>query len=159
LNGFRYLHTFRDRHGKVRHYVRRPGSEQIAIEGRLGTKAFLRAYHAAIGSRHVIPSSTKHRFDPDSIVYFARGGDFIKIGVTKRTRERLTSLQTASPTRLEIILALPGGEEQEKHLHRKFATDRERGEWFRASPKLMAVIEAERTKLVHNWLTSISPSG
>lgn len=44
----RYVHRFRDRHGKVRHYLRRPGAKRVPLPGEPGTEAFLAAYRAAM---------------------------------------------------------------------------------------------------------------
>jgi integrase len=43
-----YVHTFRDRHGKVRHYFRRPGYKRIALPGAPSSTEFKAAYAAAL---------------------------------------------------------------------------------------------------------------
>lgn len=43
----RYVHEYRDRHGKVRRYFRRPGQLKIALRGEPGSTEFLAAYQAA----------------------------------------------------------------------------------------------------------------
>jgi hypothetical protein len=43
-----YVHAFRDRHGKLRHYFRRPGSKQIALPVLPGSEQFMAAYQAAL---------------------------------------------------------------------------------------------------------------
>lgn len=45
----RYLHSYKDRHGRKRHYFRR-GRTSIPIPGEPGTKEFSDAYHAAFRS-------------------------------------------------------------------------------------------------------------
>lgn len=60
-----YLKSYRDRHGKERHYFRKPGSPTVALPGEYGTKAFVEAYWAArdgapkreIGEERTIPGS------------------------------------------------------------------------------------------------------
>jgi integrase len=42
----RYLKSYRDRHGRERHYFRRPGSPPIPLPGEHGSKAFMDAYWA-----------------------------------------------------------------------------------------------------------------
>lgn len=42
------LHSYRDRHGKMRYYVRRPGSKQIAIPGDYLSPEFMAAYQTAM---------------------------------------------------------------------------------------------------------------
>lgn len=45
-----YVHAFRDRHGRMRYYVRRKGKKAVALPGLPGSKPFMEAYQAAIGS-------------------------------------------------------------------------------------------------------------
>lgn len=42
-----YIKSYRDRHGKVRHYFRKPGAVAVALAGPYGSKAFMEAYWAA----------------------------------------------------------------------------------------------------------------
>jgi integrase len=44
----KYVHEFRDRHGKPRYYFRRPGRKQIPLPGLPGSDEFLQAYQAAL---------------------------------------------------------------------------------------------------------------
>lgn len=44
----KYVHTFRDRHGKTRHYFRRKGFKDIALSGIPGSDEFMLAYQAAL---------------------------------------------------------------------------------------------------------------
>jgi integrase len=44
---FKYVHAFTDRHGKVRHYYRRPGFKAVPLPGVPGSAEFNRAYEAA----------------------------------------------------------------------------------------------------------------
>jgi hypothetical protein len=67
----------------------------------------------------------------------------IKIGFTQAgPQQRLASLQTSSPYRLEIIATIKGTFEIERRLHELFAGSRLTGKWFRRTPELMAVISA-----------------
>jgi integrase len=43
-----YLNEYRDRHGRMRRYVRRPGCRSVAIPGLPGSPAFMDAYRAAM---------------------------------------------------------------------------------------------------------------
>jgi site-specific recombinase XerD len=45
-----YVHKYRDRHGRVRHYFRRKGSRKTAIPGLPGSPEFMVAYQAALGT-------------------------------------------------------------------------------------------------------------
>ena len=44
----RYVHAFRDRHGKRRHYFRRPGFKRAPLPGLPGSAGFMAAYQAAL---------------------------------------------------------------------------------------------------------------
>lgn len=69
----------------------------------------------------------------NSCVYFIRAGARgpIKIGLAVDVGQRMRSLQTASPTLLELIGAIPGGLKLEKAIHRRLAEFRLHGEWFK----------------------------
>ncbi len=43
-----YVHSFRDRHGNARHYLRIPGTPRMALNAELGTPAFRMAYALAV---------------------------------------------------------------------------------------------------------------
>ena len=56
----KHVHSFKDRHGKVRHYLRLPGVPSVALKGDPGSPEFMRAYYAAIDSyRPAAPSVSK----------------------------------------------------------------------------------------------------
>lgn len=78
------------------------------------------------------------------MIYFIRAvnSGTIKIGVSNDPKRRLDSMQTGSPEPLELLGVLPGGMDEEKRLHQKFARSRIHGEWFRADEHLMQGIEA-----------------
>jgi hypothetical protein len=44
----KYIHAFRDRHGKTRHYFRRPGFKPVPLPGLPGSAEFIAAYQAAL---------------------------------------------------------------------------------------------------------------
>lgn len=80
-------------------------------------------------------------------VYFVRQGldGLIKIGVAINVRTRVSSLQTANPTRLHYLGAVLGaGKAEETALHLRFAGLREHGEWFRPGAELLAFIVSTR---------------
>jgi integrase len=45
-----HIHEYRDRHGKVRRYVRLPGRAKVTLSGTPGTEAFMEIYAAALAS-------------------------------------------------------------------------------------------------------------
>lgn len=80
-------------------------------------------------------------------VYFARAGDAIKIGVSIDVRARVRGLSTSSPVPIELLAAMPGGVDEERALHRRFAYLRMNGEWFRAESELLDFIATLPTLL------------
>ena len=44
----RYIDRFRDRHGKLRYYFRRPGGQRTPLPGQPGSREFRTAYEAAL---------------------------------------------------------------------------------------------------------------
>jgi integrase len=44
----RFVKSYVDRHGKVRHYIRKPGCKPIALPGLVGSDEFMRAYGEAL---------------------------------------------------------------------------------------------------------------
>lgn len=49
----RYTHVHKDRHGKTRIYLRKPGRAKVALPGPLGSEEFWKAYHAAMAGEDV----------------------------------------------------------------------------------------------------------
>lgn len=80
--------------------------------------------------------------DRASVVYFIRSPmtGLIKIGTTRRLQTRLGDLCRAAGHDVELLASMPGSVEEEYALHQRFAKHRERGEWFRASEELAALI-------------------
>lgn len=44
----KYVNAFRDRHGRLRHYFRRPGCKSVGLPGLPGSTEFMEAYQAAL---------------------------------------------------------------------------------------------------------------
>ncbi len=74
------------------------------------------------------------------MVYVISSTDFLKIGRAKNPKQRLYSLQGASPVKLKILYTydLPG--KYEKLLHWKFSEFRAHGEWFRKDDRILSVL-------------------
>jgi DNA-binding transcriptional regulator YdaS (Cro superfamily) len=73
-------------------------------------------------------------------VYFARAGDAVKIGTAKNPAKRLATLQCGVAEILHVERLMEGGREVETALHRRYAGQRLRGEWFRWSPDMLTVM-------------------
>ncbi len=77
-------------------------------------------------------------------VYFIQASKtkHIKIGTTRGSaKERMASLQTGSPVKLKLLAEIDGDARTEAALHRLFAADRVRGEWFNPSDDLLNYLE------------------
>ncbi|MBU4273065.1 MAG: GIY-YIG nuclease family protein [Planctomycetes bacterium] len=85
------------------------------------------------------------------MIYFMRdeATQFIKIGVTiNNAEDRRRTLQTGCPGNLTLLLEMEGSEQDETAWHERFASVRERGEWFRPVPELLlAIMEAKVMQL------------
>lgn len=73
------------------------------------------------------------------MIYFIQQGRHIKIGVSADPWRRVADFQTAAPQRLGVLAIAPGDRAMERELHLLFAADRTGGEWFRESPRLLAL--------------------
>lgn len=92
-----------------------------------------------------VPADNGHAWQPsapkDEIVYFLRAGDFVKIGkATGAATSRVSQLKTGCPFPIEVVATIPGGYAKEGALHRRFASIRAHGEWFHATPELLAYV-------------------
>lgn len=63
----KHVHRFRDRHGRVRHYLRLPGRKAEALPGPPGSPAFMAAYNAAIAITAPPPAIGAGRTLPGSL--------------------------------------------------------------------------------------------
>lgn len=91
----------------------------------------------------------------DSIIYYARRGDLIKIGTTTGAARRFTALLPD-----EILAFEPGGDELEMARHRQFIHLWHRGEYFRIAPELLE--HARQLRHLHGdpdpaWPTTATP--
>jgi hypothetical protein len=90
----------------------------------------------------VIYVETPPRPHKPGAVYFVQASHAkaIKIGFSTRVEDRIKGLRTGTHARLKPLGHVPGNREDERALHTRFAKDRIRGEWFRATPGLLAFI-------------------
>lgn len=99
----------------------------------------LRAFR--IGRRdYTTPQDIRAAFDL-VVVYFIECGDYIKIGYTEELKQRVQALSAAIPYPITVLATMFGNWETEKSLHRRFASSRHKGEWFRKTPDLLAFID------------------
>ena len=75
-----------------------------------------------------------------SWVYFLRRSDeAIKIGYSAQPKVRVTTLRGKHGD-LEVLALMRGGRDEERALHSRFAMSRLEGEWFTATPELLAFV-------------------
>ena len=60
---------------------------------------------------------------------------------TEKQEARLSTLQTMSPTPLNLLKVIPGTIKKERELHKKFVIYKHHGEWFCKSKFLLGFIE------------------
>lgn len=83
-----------------------------------------------------------HQHAVGAVVYFiGQGSRFVKIGTTASLQSRLHSLRCASPVELDLLALFPGGAQREGEFHKRFASVRHRGEWFRRRGDLAKLLE------------------
>jgi hypothetical protein len=76
----------------------------------------------------------------DGYTYFIRCGDRVKIGRSADPLRRMAALSMSNPEALQLLGVLPGSD-RESELHRRFAHQRLRGEWFSLDGELAAFIQ------------------
>lgn len=77
-------------------------------------------------------------------IYFIQAGDGgpIKIGFSADPEKRLVKVQSDNAAECQLLGILPGGEAEELALHARLAGARIRGEWFAATPEVLAEVPA-----------------
>jgi hypothetical protein len=82
-------------------------------------------------------SNEPRQTQPNRVVYFAKVGQFIKIGVTANLGKRLSSLKGGSPDPdMKLLATVQGNFQTEQALHQRFRKYRRHGEWFRYEGQL-----------------------
>lgn len=78
------------------------------------------------------------------MIYFitAHGLDYIKIGQSVNVESRISSLQTASPKKLQVWAVMNGSFQTESGIHDLFRHIRKNGEWFKKTDELKYFIRA-----------------
>lgn len=78
------------------------------------------------------------------VIYFAEqvGGRLVKIGwTTGCPKRRVQMLQTGSPKKLRLLGSIPAeSQDEERRLHAQFSDLRVRGEWFKRSKAILALV-------------------
>jgi len=67
----------------------------------------------------------------------------VKIGHSKDPESRCKSLQTSTPYKLKLMNTFPGNMQDETHIHRYFAKNKIRGEWFNLTDEIANLMGAD----------------
>jgi integrase len=89
-----YIHEFRDRHGKIRRYVRLPGRKRVPLPGLPGTEAFNGVYAAALAGEAPRLEVGASRSKPGTVnaaivAYFGSVAFMNLASETRRTRRNI----------------------------------------------------------------------
>lgn len=112
--------------------------DRAAAEEADRSEAFVREFSEAmreIEEARVADNIDPEIDDPDSVVYYLRFADRIKIGFSRNLGNRLLAIPHD-----ELLAIEPGGPAVERRRHQQFAQHRIVGEWFAASEDLRAHI-------------------
>lgn len=99
----------------------------------------------AEGAGETVPLSGKGNFPssphPDGHVYFLTDGEVVKIGFSSNPKKRVGSIQTGHAKPLTLLGTIVASVMDEMSIHELFSDLRVRGEWFQATPDLLAFID------------------
>jgi DNA-binding XRE family transcriptional regulator len=92
-------------------------------------------------------------------LYFIQAAkvDLIKIGSSFNAVRRTEGFQVGSPVALRLIGVIEGAGTSERELHRRFAAAHAHGEWFHATPELLAYV-AEHARPARSKTERVEPS-
>jgi integrase len=85
----KYLKVYRDRHGTVRRYFRRPGHKALPLKGEPGTTEFMLAYQSAFGTRVPAVDKTKAGTFARLIAEYCQSAAFANLKPSSRKLYRL----------------------------------------------------------------------
>lgn len=91
----RFVHEFKDRHGKARRYFRRPGFKRVALPGLPGSPEFMKAYQEALDPKtaqrvEIGASKTMPGTIADLVARYYKAPEFV--GLKESTRSTYRSI-------------------------------------------------------------------
>lgn len=157
----KWVTSFTDNRGQPRHRFRRTGFPTHYFQSSPNDPQFYKEYQMCVSGTPPKPKRTIKRKkrpryslvahaksieakfpDAEQFIYFVgweRGP--IKIGIASTPHRRIKDIQTGCPHKLRIWAMVPGTQNDEAKLHKQFANDKLKGEWFKRSTGLLAEIE------------------
>lgn len=137
--GLKYVCSYRDRHGKMRHYFRRRGQPRLPIRAEPGTEEFL-----AIWTRYM--EGDYSHLPVRRVAQLQRGRDYTfiyviqseggpcKVGISVTPRSRVAQMQTGHPWKLKICqlfrVKINEAYAVERQAHAAMKRKALLGEWF-----------------------------
>ena len=93
-------------------------------------------------ARYAPPEKPSHRPGEECVLYFIQEGSDgpIKIGCSYSISRRLSTLQCGNPRPLVLLAFIPGAQEIETAMHRRFAPHRIQNEWYRPHADILAFV-------------------
>jgi integrase len=88
----RYVNEYRDRHGRIRRYFRRPGGRSIPLPGLPGSIEFMSAYQEALAMISPPPPSSKHVISGSLaaiVAEYLRSADFANLSPSSQRSYRV----------------------------------------------------------------------
>lgn len=143
----RYVHEFRDRHGKVRRYFRRPGHKQAPLPGLPGSDEFMAAYRQALDgvtAPRIAPGASRTRPGTVAALVAAYLGSARFRGLAPSTQATyLGIIDRFRQEHGDKRVALLQREHIVRFLNRKAATPAAANNWLRMVRMLMQFAVAE----------------
>lgn len=89
----KYVDRFTDRHGRVRHYFRRPGGPRVALLGEPGSDEFMEAYRLALASEPAVGIKAERlRGEPGTVARlvseYLASMEFVQLKATSKRGRR-----------------------------------------------------------------------
>lgn len=98
---------------------------------------------SAFCKKHSAPAPRKDitDFQPGmTYIYAIECGDFVKIGKSAAPSKRISEIRTSNPLEVNFLGDVHAHEMVEKMIHSHLSDDRERGEWFRKTERVMGIV-------------------
>jgi len=91
-------------------------------------------------------------------IYFieAVGMGLIKIGYTIDPAKRFMTMLTMSPAPLSLLGSISGGPQKETEIHAQLEPHRLHGEWFKATPEVMAIVATAEQRYGQEFFNQVA---
>jgi integrase len=102
-----YVHEYRDRHGRLRRYVRRPGSRRVILPGLPGSPEFMQAYQDAMSGPVLRPRTPKAGTLAALAAEFFSSAEFANLKPSSQATYRLALGPVLEPDGHRLVRDLP----------------------------------------------------